>query len=284
MWSNKLYNAQRPLLMAPFKSNLDTPSGLLTGTLTLVGDLQAYHWFGFVLLQSLLSPFSLHLTWLTTVQTRGRGVMPLPPPVIVESQWGEPRSEAIGTGAVNPDLMPAGGQVGEEESRSGREWQTCRSSNPGSGGTLWLHVESATIYQAGVHGTMLLPPPPLLPFDDLRPLPPPIIAESQWGEPRSEAIGTGACVAGSVVNPDLTPVGGQVGEEESGAGREWQTCRCRHLQAGVCHHPLTTLGHPTLAAIADCSGVSCVRAFGTEAHVAGSSVTMISPAALVSNH
>jgi hypothetical protein len=72
------------------------------------------------------------------------------------------------------------------------------------------------------------PPPPPSPSDDLRPLPPAAVAESQWGEPRSGAFGTGARVAGSVslwpvllplvgkplvlavleaVNPDLAPLG-----------------------------------------------------------------------------
>ncbi|KAF8269186.1 hypothetical protein EI94DRAFT_1799466 [Lactarius quietus] len=78
---------------------------------------------------------------------------PLPPTATAESQWGEPCLEAFGTGmhiagsAVNPNLTPPGGQVGEEESRAGREWQVCRSSNPGRGGTLWLHVEAVTIYR-----------------------------------------------------------------------------------------------------------------------------------------
>jgi hypothetical protein len=42
------------------------------------------------------------------------------------------------------------------------------------------------------------PPPPPSPCDDLRPPPPTAVAESQWGEPRSEAFGTGASVAGSI--------------------------------------------------------------------------------------
>ena len=45
---------------------------------------------------------------------------------------------------------------------------------------------------------MLLPSPPPSPSDDLKPPPPTAVAESQWGEPRLEAIGTGACVAGSI--------------------------------------------------------------------------------------
>jgi hypothetical protein len=42
------------------------------------------------------------------------------------------------------------------------------------------------------------PPPPPSPCDDLSPPPPTAVAESQWGELRSEAFGTGARVAGSI--------------------------------------------------------------------------------------
>ncbi|KAF8266980.1 hypothetical protein EI94DRAFT_1701343 [Lactarius quietus] len=149
---------------------------------------------------------------------------PFPPTAIAESQWGEPHSEAFGTGvriaglAVNPSLTLLGGQVGEEENRAGWEWQTCHLLNLGCGrrSSCTLRLESM--------GRHSYPPPPLSPSDDLKPFPPTTIAESQWGEPHSEAFGIGARVAGSAVNPDLTPPGGKVGEEESGAGREWQTC------------------------------------------------------------
>jgi hypothetical protein len=54
-----------------------------------------------------------------------------------------------------------------------------------------------------------VPPPPLSPSDDLRPLPPTTVAESQWGEPRSDAFGTGARVAGLVsLWPVLLPLVG----------------------------------------------------------------------------
>jgi hypothetical protein len=53
------------------------------------------------------------------------------------------------------------------------------------------------------------PPPPPSPSDDLRPPPPTVVAESQWGEPRSGAFGTGARVAGSIsVWPVLLPLVG----------------------------------------------------------------------------
>ncbi|KAH9012003.1 hypothetical protein EDB85DRAFT_1900656 [Lactarius pseudohatsudake] len=81
--------------------------------------------------------------------------------------------------------------------------------------------------------------------------PPTAVAESQWGEPRSDAFGTGVRVAVSIsLWPVLLPIV-SVGEEEGGAGWEWQTsssspghgassdasytlCRCR-----VKEHDLT---------------------------------------------
>jgi hypothetical protein len=36
------------------------------------------------------------------------------------------------------------------------------------------------------------------PCDDLKPPPPTAVAESQWGEPCSEAFGTGTRIAGSI--------------------------------------------------------------------------------------
>ncbi|KAF8271545.1 hypothetical protein EI94DRAFT_1698090 [Lactarius quietus] len=265
-------------------------------SLSLSFILSACLWFHFVVLQ------------LTTVQTRGRRMMfppllpsdnlrPLPPPIIAELQWGEPRSEAIGTGtriagSVSLWLVLLPLLVNCGQSRlDACGWSSWRRGKWGRAGVAnlsfeswpWrdtvVHVESATIYQAGVHGTMLLPPPPLLPFDDLRLLPPPIIAELQWGEPRSKAFGT--------VNPDLTPAGGQVGEEESGAGREWQTCR----SLNPCHgetllSPSTgwspwgntptflhcrPLGRLPFTAVADSQwghwGELHLEAFGADAHV-----------------
>ncbi|KAH9021095.1 hypothetical protein EDB83DRAFT_2320511 [Lactarius deliciosus] len=68
-----------------------------------------------------------------------------------------------------------------------------------------------------------LPPPS--PSDDLRPPPPTAVVESQWVEPRSDAFGTGARVAGSIsLWPILLPIC-RVGEEEGGVGREWSVLR-----------------------------------------------------------
>ncbi|KAF8263914.1 hypothetical protein EI94DRAFT_1703641 [Lactarius quietus] len=242
---------------------------------------------------------------------------PLPPPVIAESQWGEPRSEAIGTstrvaGSVSLwlVLLPLLVNCGQSQ-LDACGWSSWRRGKRGRAGVAnlsfkswpWrdtvVHVESATIYQVGVHGTTLLPPPPLLPFDNLRPLPPPVIMELQWGEPCLKAFGTGACVAGSVslwpvllpllanINPDLMPAGGQVGEEEGGAWWEWQTCRSSNPGRGetlpspstgwspwgnaptfLRHRPL---GHLPFTAIADSQwghwGELHLEAFGADVRV-----------------
>jgi hypothetical protein len=85
--------------------------------------------------------------------------MPPPPTAVAELQWGEPRSEAFGTGArcwvditvagpAAPSGQPSvlavcrrsiliwhhwGCQVGEEESGARQEWKACPSSSPGRG-------------------------------------------------------------------------------------------------------------------------------------------------------
>ncbi|KAF8274702.1 hypothetical protein EI94DRAFT_1695831 [Lactarius quietus] len=266
---NKLYNAQHPLLMTPLMSNLDTLSGLLTGTslqalfvLTLV-KLQACLWFGLVLLQRSWSDVPTLFLRCRPLMTLGRSLLPQ-----LWSHSGAVRLEKrkVGQGGsgkpVVRQILAMGGH------------SRCMLSHH-----LW----------AGVHGAMLLPPL-LSPFDNLRPLPPAATmglqwgelhseafgtgahiagplpptttTELQWGEPRSEAFGTGVRIAGSAVNPDLTPLGSQVGEEESRVGWKWKVCCCRHLQARVC---LTTLGHPTLTTIVDSQwGELHSEAFGTK--------------------
>ena len=88
--------------------------------------------------------------------------------------------------------------------------------------------------------------PPLSPSDYLRPLPPTAVVESQWGEPRSDAFWhrRARCWVGIIVASLAAPSGQplvlavcwwsiltwhywecQVGEEEGGAGQEWQVCR-----------------------------------------------------------
>ncbi|KAH9008727.1 hypothetical protein EDB84DRAFT_1446757 [Lactarius hengduanensis] len=134
--------------------------------------------------------------------------------------------------------------------------------------------------------------------------PPTAVAESQWGEPRSDAFGTDTRIAGSISSgPVLLPLV-SVGEEEGGAGREWQACPSSGLGCGatvymlalllsssypiilvsgleapitLLHYlflhcrPLTTLGCPPPTAVVESQwGEPCSDAFGTNARVAGS--------------
>ncbi|KAH9020347.1 hypothetical protein EDB85DRAFT_2153121 [Lactarius pseudohatsudake] len=137
--------------------------------------------------------------------------------------------------------------------------------------------------------------------------PPTAVAESQWGEPRSDAFGTDARVAGSISSgPVLLPLWATVlvGEEEGGAGREWQACPSSGLGCGatlhmlalsslssypiilvsgleapimLLHylflrcHPLTTLGCPPPTTVVELQwGELRLDAFGTDVRVAGS--------------
>ncbi|KAH9035805.1 hypothetical protein EDB84DRAFT_1561081, partial [Lactarius hengduanensis] len=105
--------------------------------------------------------------------------------------------------------------VGEEEGGAGQEWQACPSSSPGRGAILDILSLSVVVVE-------LPPPSPRLRVGG-RPSPT-AVAESQRGEPRSRAFGTGARVAGSISSgPVLLPLV-SVGEEEGGAGQEWQAC------------------------------------------------------------
>ncbi|KAF8261041.1 hypothetical protein EI94DRAFT_1810892 [Lactarius quietus] len=103
--------------------------------------------------------------------------------------------------------------------------------------------------------------PLLSPSDDLRPLPPPIIAESQWGEPRSIAFGTGMPSPSTGWSP-------------------WGDA-----PTFLCRRPL---GHLPFTAVADSQwghwGELHLEAFVTDACVARSSITVVGPAALVGNH
>ncbi|KAH9066926.1 hypothetical protein EDB83DRAFT_2596557 [Lactarius deliciosus] len=120
--------------------------------------------------------------------------------------------------------------VGEEEGGAGREWQACPSSGLGCGVTLYmlaLSLSSSPRLWAG--GPWSAAPCLFLrrrPLTTLGRPPPTAVAESQRGEPRSDAFGTDAHVAGSISLwwSILTwhHYGCQVGEEEGGVGREWQ--------------------------------------------------------------
>ncbi|KAH9020350.1 hypothetical protein EDB85DRAFT_1896219 [Lactarius pseudohatsudake] len=125
----------------------------------------------------------------------------LPPTAVVESQWGEPRSDASGTSVhvaglipLWPVLLPIVGNLPPPDSprrQAGGTWSVAPY--------LFLRRRPLT--------TLGCPPPTA-------------IAESQWGEPHSDAFGTGTHVAVLILLwPVLLPVV-SVGEEEGGAGQE----------------------------------------------------------------
>ncbi|KAH9001962.1 hypothetical protein EDB86DRAFT_2827425 [Lactarius hatsudake] len=63
--------------------------------------------------------------------------------------------------------------------------------------------------------------------------PPTAVTELQWGEPRLHAFGTSACVAGSISSGLVLLPLVSVGEEEGGAGQEWQACPSLSPYCGV---------------------------------------------------
>ncbi|KAH9018968.1 hypothetical protein EDB84DRAFT_1442250 [Lactarius hengduanensis] len=118
-----------------------------------------------------------------------------PPTVVAESQWGEPRSDASGT------------SVGEEEGGVGQEWQAFSSSSLGRGAmvSIFPPPDSPRLRVGGPWSAapyLFLRRRPLTTLG--RPLPT-AVAESQWGEPRSDAFGTGPTRRLVTVNPDLAP-------------------------------------------------------------------------------
>ncbi|KAH9051994.1 hypothetical protein EDB83DRAFT_2316620 [Lactarius deliciosus] len=112
--------------------------------------------------------------WIATLglPLRCRPLMTLgrpPPTTIVESQRGEPRSHAFGTGAriagsisSGPVLLPLSiltwhhVLVGEEEGGAGQEWQVCPSLSPYRGAMLDTYTLSVVVVE--------LPPPTVLIF------------------------------------------------------------------------------------------------------------------------
>jgi hypothetical protein len=101
-----------------------------------------------------------------------------------------------------------GCQVGEEEDGAGREWQACFISGPGRG--VLFHVEvsallfslqlTLNLFQVTTRLEAMELRSVLLrrrPLRAIRPPPPTVLAESQWGELRRRAFGTCARVAGS---------------------------------------------------------------------------------------
>ncbi|KAH8977345.1 hypothetical protein EDB83DRAFT_2327653 [Lactarius deliciosus] len=211
-----------------------------------------------------------------------------PPTAVAESQWGEPRSDAFGTGArvagsisLWSVLLPlVGNRVGWRRGRRGRAGVAGLSF---IGSWLWsdaLYARFVVVVESSSPGwrplercSMPLPPPS--PSDDLRP-------PSSY---RRRGVAEGRSI--------LTwhHYGCQVGEEEGGVGREWQAYsssspgRGAMVSVGVdaggpwsaapClflrRRPLTTLGRPPPTAVAESQrGEPRSDAFGTGARVAGS--------------
>ncbi|KAH9020358.1 hypothetical protein EDB85DRAFT_1896227 [Lactarius pseudohatsudake] len=118
--------------------------------------------------------------------------------------------------------LPYQVSVGEEEGGAGQEWQACPSSGLGCGATLhMLALSSLSRLEAPITLLHYL-------FLRCRPLttlghpPPTAVVESQWGEPRLDAFGTDARVAGSIsLGLVLLPLWAtcRVGEEEGGTGQ-----------------------------------------------------------------
>ncbi|KAH9034337.1 hypothetical protein EDB85DRAFT_1889835 [Lactarius pseudohatsudake] len=122
-----------------------------------------------------------------------------PPTVVAESQWGEPRSDASGT------------SVGEEERGVGQEWQAFSSLSLGRGVMVSIcrcqfpPPDSPCLRVGGPWSAapyLFLHRRPLMTLG--RPLPT-AVTESQWGEPHSDAFGTGPTCHSVTVNPDLAP-------------------------------------------------------------------------------
>ncbi|KAH9011997.1 hypothetical protein EDB85DRAFT_1900650 [Lactarius pseudohatsudake] len=188
-----------------------------------------------------------------------------PPTAVAESQWGEPRSRAFGTGArvaesisSGPVLLPlVGNRVGRRRGRWGRTGVASLSfvkSWPWSDAR-YIHTlccrRVISTYSPRLRAGDSWSVAPYL-FLRRRPLttlgcpPPTAVAESQGGEPHSDTFGTGARVAGlislwSVLLPfvgnrwyspsgtgqSLLGIRCRIEEEEGGAVREWTVRRVR---------------------------------------------------------
>ncbi|KAI9429187.1 hypothetical protein H4582DRAFT_2065661 [Lactarius indigo] len=232
---------------APFTSDLGVPPGCLGGNLFSV----------------VCIPFQVGGPWIAipgpSLRRRPLTTLGRPPPTAVaESQRGEPRSRAFGTGArvagsisLWPVLLPlVGDRVGRRRGRRGRTGVASLSSVES-----WLWSDAPytlslcrrrRVTSTDSPGLRAGGPWNAVPclFLRRRPLttlgrpPPTVIAESQGGELRLDAFGTGARVAGSISpGPVLLPLV-SVGEEEGGVGREWQAYLSSGLSCGVTLHIL----------------------------------------------
>ncbi|KAH9021041.1 hypothetical protein EDB85DRAFT_1895853 [Lactarius pseudohatsudake] len=164
----------------------------------------------------------------------------LPPTAVVESQWGEPRLDASGTSSILT-WHHYGCQVGEEEGGVGQEWQAFSSLSLGRGAMVSIFPPpDSPRRQAG--GTWSVAPCLFLcrhPLTTLGHPPPTTIAELQWGEPRSDAFGTGARVAVSIsLWPILLPISEKRKAGQGGSGKPLRRvlaveCRVTDVRVGL---------------------------------------------------
>ncbi|KAI9429186.1 hypothetical protein H4582DRAFT_2065660 [Lactarius indigo] len=156
-----------------------------------------------------------------------------PPTAVAESQRGEPRSCAFGTGARVAEsislwlvLLPLV-SVGEEEGGAGMEWRACRLSSPGRGATLHILSLSVVVVELPLQTVLvsgLEAPGTAVPclFLRRRPLttlgrPPPTVIRRVAGGVDITGAGPAASSGQPLVLASLLTV--SVGEEEGGAGQ-----------------------------------------------------------------
>ncbi|KAH9007715.1 hypothetical protein EDB85DRAFT_2165319 [Lactarius pseudohatsudake] len=293
-----------PFPTTPFTSDLGVPPGCLGGVLTFIFVGLPRFVFGGNALYTFPNQIRSN-SQLSRLDVLGSLLQDSP------SAWGEPRLDAFGTGvrvavsiSSGPVLLPlVGNRVGWRRGRRGRAGVAGLSF---IGSWLWsdapyarfvvvVELPDSPRFRAG--GPYNVAPYLFLrrrPLTTLGHLPPTAVAESQWGEPRSDASGTSVRVAGSIsLWPVLLPI---VGEEEGGVGQEWQAFSSLSLGRGAMvsifpppdsprlrvggpwsaapylflrRRPLTTLGRPPPTAVAESQwGEPRSDAFGTGARVA----------------
>ncbi|KAH9011995.1 hypothetical protein EDB85DRAFT_1900648 [Lactarius pseudohatsudake] len=234
-------------------------------------------------------PFQVGGPWIVTpgLPLRRRPLTTLghpPPTAVAESQWGEPRSRAFGTGARVAGSISSGlvllplVSVGEEEGGAGQEWQACPSSSPGRGAMLDTYTLSVVVESSSPGWRSLercsIPLPPPSPSDDLRP---PLsyrcrgVAEGCRSEKRKAGQDrSGKPVLRRVLAVERCSIHTHSLSSSSPrlrVGGPWSAAPYLFLR----RRPLTTLGRPSPTAVAESQrGEPRSRAFGTGARVAGS--------------
>jgi hypothetical protein len=163
-----------PLLTAPFTSNLDAPSGCLLGGMC-----------------SLLSP---HSHWPVPSIFK---VFPFFSCFPYDTLHGAPPDGTYDSSELIPPFV-----FGASALYIFLSEYPCLFFRI----SMWSMLSPFSSYQTSsdsqlsrlevIGATFRFPPPST--SDDLRPLPPTAVAESQWGEPHSDAFGTGVRVAGSI--------------------------------------------------------------------------------------